>query len=92
MVGIVKIFLQYAKDLKCKKLVWLPSHVVEKLQSEARAMRRHQFVRYKTGCITCGKKSGVSPFIKTKGQLICRVCYYSSKRTADELNDRPAPG
>ena len=93
MAGIVKIFLQYAKDVKVQEACVAPFACWRKvyLQSEARAMRRHQFVRYKIGCIRCGKKSGVSPFIKTEGKLICRVCYCSSKRSENE-NDRPTAG
>ena len=38
--------------------------------------------RCKVGCNICGKKSGVTPFIKTKayGKLICRSCYCAKKR------------
>ena len=36
--------------------------------------------RAKDGCFVCEKKSGVSPFVKLNGSLICRSCYCRNRR------------
>lgn len=55
---------------------------------ESREMPRCCVVyQCKSGCFRCGRKSVVSPFVKTNGQLICRSCYCFEKRQSAESEE-----
>ena len=60
---------------------------------ESREMPRCRVVyRCKSGCFRCGRKSVVSPFVKTNGQLICRSCYCFEKWQSAESEEASTAG
>lgn len=85
--GVAKTFLQHAKGLQEAPFA------CRRKEGESREMPRCRVVyRCKSGCFRCGRKSVVSPFVKTNGQLICRSCYCFEKRQSAESEEASTAG
>ena len=85
--GVAKTFLQHAKGLQEAPFA------CRRKDGESREMPRCCVVyRCKSGCFRCGRKSVVSPFVKTNGQLICRSCYCFEKRQSAESEEASTAG
>ena len=85
--GVAKTFLQHAKGLQEAPFA------CRRKYGESREMPRCRVVyRCKSGCFRCGRKSVVSPFVNTNGQLICRSCYCFEKRQSAESEEASTAG